>query len=355
MAYLPLTAQRSDQASTGIHLPVQLEQLASDGEPRSTVAIVALRQRRGTLRWRRPNSSSAFIHSAFGDQGARWRLTEALFRSVSSSTEIFSTTKSKKEIILDRISSVLFDTPEIPEDTKSRKQAAFSFANTQVKALTMECPTDNRGCAPAAATLKFQAFPRQEHTGTDEAEGILPPSLEILLNKGSPLVAAAHDASLSRCSRRLSSPKLVGSPVVATAHDASLRRYSQRLSSSFRGRRVSRRHHHRSSSRATRCNHTSGSSLLEIVGNSRRVTQVDGVGYGGDKTTVSGVARLATECVTVVEVEAEWSFATKAFTTVVSCAMASFRARINRREEDIEVGTSFPMVGEVLESKEQKG
>nr|GMD14529.1 uncharacterized protein LOC109190936 [Ipomoea batatas] len=67
--------QRS--ASTGIHFPVQLEQLASDGEPRSTVAIVSLRQRRRTLRWRRPNSSSAFIHYAFDDQGARWRLTEA--------------------------------------------------------------------------------------------------------------------------------------------------------------------------------------------------------------------------------------------------------------------------------------
>nr|GMC60306.1 hypothetical protein Iba_chr02bCG9570 [Ipomoea batatas] len=117
-----------------------------------------------------------------------------------------------------------------------------------------------------------------------------------------------------------------------------------------------------------RCNHTSGSFLLEIVGNSRRVTRVDEVGSGGDKTTVSGVARLATECVTVVEVEAEWSFATKAFTTVsffilpmltsdnetkMLCSWA--KARINRREEDIEVGTSLPMVGEVLESKEQKG
>nr|GMD81332.1 hypothetical protein Iba_chr13eCG10590 [Ipomoea batatas] len=50
---------------------------ASDGEPRSTVAIAALRQQRRTLRWRQPNSSSAFIYSAFGNQSVRWRLTEA--------------------------------------------------------------------------------------------------------------------------------------------------------------------------------------------------------------------------------------------------------------------------------------
>nr|GME04436.1 hypothetical protein Iba_scaffold1973CG0010 [Ipomoea batatas] len=73
-----------------------------------------------------------------------------------------------------------------------------------------------------------------------------------------------------------------------------------------------------SKNNSQRCNHTSGSSLPENVGNSSRVTRVNGVGFCGVRTAVSGVAWLAVECVTAVEVGAEGVFATKAVTAAVS-------------------------------------